>query len=199
MDENFWNTRYAQNEEVYGVYPNEYFKEKLDTLPPGKLLLPGEGEGRNAFYAARQGWQVKAFDRSTIAAAHAISKAKGVNIVIEYTVSDALNLPYHKEFYDAAALIYFHLPLAIRARIHTQISESIKKGGALILVGFGKSQLRYQSGGPTNKELLFDIDELKKEFTHIHWIEASNTVVNLKEGEGHHGKAHIVRLYGIKA
>lgn len=154
MNINFWNTRYAKHPELYGKAPNEYFKEKLSILSPGKLLLPGEGEGRNALFAARKGWQVRAFDQSEIAAAHALTKAKAENIFLEYMVSDALDFPYPIEFYDALALIYFHLPLTIRASIHAQLSASLQKGGALILEGFGKNQLQYTSGGPSNKELL---------------------------------------------
>lgn len=49
----FWNERYATDVYAYGTEPNAYFKACLDTIPkPGRLLLPAEGEGRNAVYAA---------------------------------------------------------------------------------------------------------------------------------------------------
>ncbi len=36
------------------IKPNHFFKEQIDKISvPGKLLLPGEGEGRNAVYAAK--------------------------------------------------------------------------------------------------------------------------------------------------
>lgn len=60
----FWNKRYAAAEYVYGIAPNDFFKEHLDQLKPGSILLPAEGEGRNAVYAALQGWKVTAFDIS---------------------------------------------------------------------------------------------------------------------------------------
>ena len=60
----FWNERYSTNEYAYGTEPNEFFKSVLSKLEVGKLLLPGEGEGRNAVYAAKQGWHVTAFDTS---------------------------------------------------------------------------------------------------------------------------------------
>ena len=60
----FWNERYANEEFIYGTEPNDFFKQQLDKLQPGKLLLPAEGEGRNAVYAASKGWDVKAFDMS---------------------------------------------------------------------------------------------------------------------------------------
>jgi hypothetical protein len=52
----FWNQRYAENETVYGKKPNAYFKLKFDALNHvGTILLPAEGEGRNAIYAASKG------------------------------------------------------------------------------------------------------------------------------------------------
>ena len=61
----FWEIRYAEKQYAYGENPNVYFKEQLDKLKPGKILLPAEGEGRNAVYAAKQGWEVMAFDLSS--------------------------------------------------------------------------------------------------------------------------------------
>lgn len=60
----FWNNRYAREEYFYGTMPNEYLKQKLAPLPAGTILFGAEGEGRNAVYAATQGWQVSAFDQS---------------------------------------------------------------------------------------------------------------------------------------
>ena len=62
---NFWDERYKAKTYVYGKEPNQYFAEKLRELEPGKILLPAEGEGRNAVFAARQGWEVSAFDSSS--------------------------------------------------------------------------------------------------------------------------------------
>ena len=45
---NFWDDRYSQPEYVYGVKPNEFFAEQIQKLTPGEIILPCEGEGRNA-------------------------------------------------------------------------------------------------------------------------------------------------------
>ena len=52
----FWDTRYAEIDFAYGKTPNTFFKDSIDKLTPGKLLLPADGEGRNAVYAATKGW-----------------------------------------------------------------------------------------------------------------------------------------------
>ena len=95
----FWNERYAAAEFVYGTAPNEYFKSVLDTLPEGKLLLPCEGEGRNAVYAASQSWMVDAFDMSEAGKekCHQLATAKKVSI--NYQIADALNFDYGEEKY----------------------------------------------------------------------------------------------------
>ena len=60
----FWNARYNTESYAYGKNPNQYFKDQIGLLPPGKILLAAEGEGRNAVYAASLGWDVFAYDFS---------------------------------------------------------------------------------------------------------------------------------------
>ena len=76
MNEQFWNERYAQKEYVYGKAPNAFFKSVIDQLKPGRLLVPGAGEGRDAVYAATLGWQVDAFDSSETGREKALSLAQ---------------------------------------------------------------------------------------------------------------------------
>lgn len=60
----FWNERYAEKEFAYGILPNEFLKNTLEPMSPGKILFVCEGEGRNAVYAAQKNWDVTAFDLS---------------------------------------------------------------------------------------------------------------------------------------
>ena len=55
---NFWDERYSIKDYVYGTSPNQFFKEQIEKLEAGKILMLGEGEGRNAVYASRKGWSV---------------------------------------------------------------------------------------------------------------------------------------------
>ena len=55
----FWDQRYSDSEYVYGKKPNQFFKEFVDENQPGKILLPAEGEGRNAVYAAKMNYEVE--------------------------------------------------------------------------------------------------------------------------------------------
>ena len=73
-----WNERFSTNEYIYGTNPNKFFKEQIDKINPGRLLLLGEGEGRNSVYAATKGWIIDAVDFSQTAKDKALMLAKKI-------------------------------------------------------------------------------------------------------------------------
>ena len=101
----FWNDRYGRAEYAYGKDPNVFFKEQLDLLPPGKILLSAEGEGRNAVYAAEKGWQASAYDWSENACRKAIQLAEEKKVSIDYQICSLTDLSFEPESFDAIALI----------------------------------------------------------------------------------------------
>ena len=113
----FWGERYAQEEFIYGTQPNEFFKAQLDKLDAGKLLLPAEGEGRNAVYAASQGWEVVAFDISEKGKDQASGLAKEKQVFVHYEISGVLEFQSDVKF-DAIGLCYAHFPANIRKQAH---------------------------------------------------------------------------------
>ncbi len=62
--EKMWNDRYAEKDYAYGELPNEFLKEQVERLSPGKILLPADGEGRNGVFAGKLGWDVTCCDIS---------------------------------------------------------------------------------------------------------------------------------------
>ena len=88
----FWNTRYKENEYAYGILPNQFFKKELDKIKPSSILLPAEGEGRNAVYAAKKGWNVTAFDYSESARTKAIRLAESQKATILYKVTRCIRV-----------------------------------------------------------------------------------------------------------
>jgi len=198
MNSQFWDEKFRLTPNLYGEGPNEFFKEQLLLLSTGKVLLPGEGEGRNALYASALGWDVTALDQSYIAQKHTLLKADALGLKLHYHVGDVTHFNPEPECFDLIGLIYFHLPPTIRQEVHQKFERSLKKGGSIIIEGFGKNQLQYSSGGPKNLEMLYDIKEIKSSFTNIQWELESDGIIHLKEGEGHSGDGHVIRLLGKK-
>jgi 2-polyprenyl-3-methyl-5-hydroxy-6-metoxy-1,4-benzoquinol methylase len=192
----FWNERYALPEYVYGKEPNEFFRQEIDKLPAGHLLLPAEGEGRNAVYAAAKGWQVTAFDYSEEARKKAIDLAleKGVNI--NYKVADFQSVSLAEDHFDALAVIFAHVP--DWQVVYPRLLSYLKPGGTLILEIFNKKQMNNSSGGPKNPAMLLNADEVNNVFGTMSKLTVWEEETELLESEYHWGKADVTRCVAIK-
>lgn len=200
---NRWDDRYSSEEFAYGTEPNNYLKEQLSKLHPGKILFPAEGEGRNAVFAATQGWQVYAFDISTNGRNKALQLAEQQPTTIDYQVGELSALNYRKEQFDAIALIYAHFPGAIKSSIHQMLNQYLRKEGFVIFEAFSKNHLEYiarneKVGGPKDIESLFSIEEIKADFPDYDIIELEETEIELNEGLFHNGTGSVIRFVGQK-
>jgi hypothetical protein len=200
MQATFWNERYQNNETVYGLLPNVFFKHCIDKINTGKLLLPAEGEGRNAVYAAKNGWDVTAFDYSAVAKEKALKLALSHQVTFAYQTTDFLSFQAEPASMDAVALIYAHIPPEIRSKFHHKVAYWVKKGGYVILEAFNPLQLELQSGGPKDVSMLYTQEMLKNDFPEHEWkIELLETTeTELSEGPFHEGKAQVIRLLACR-
>ncbi|MCL6462629.1 Methyltransferase domain-containing protein [Flavobacterium micromati] len=195
----FWNERYAKNEYAYGIQPNQFLVESISKLPKnGKILFPAEGEGRNAVFAAKNGFEVFAFDTSNEGKKKADKLADDNNIKIDYRVGILDNLNFTAASFDGVVFIYSHFPKAIRATIHQQIEQLLKPNGVIIFEAFSKEQLQYPSGGPKNIEMLFSEEEVTEQFQNIEFDFVKTEIIELSEGPFHQGKGSVVRFTGKK-
>ena len=194
----YWNQRYAESEFAYGTSPNEYFKEKLDSLPPGKILLICEGEGRNAVYAATQNWEVEAFDMSVEGRKKALLLAKQHGVSFHYQIADASLIDYPENAFDAIAIIYAHFPSSLRSSIHNKIKQWLKPNGHVILEVFNPNQLQNTSGGPKDIDMLYTLEAVGDDFLGFNILQLSTDVIELNEGKYHMGKADVLRFFGRK-
>ncbi len=191
----FWNQRFSTEEWIYGKEPNKYFKQFIDSHKPGTILLPAEGQGRNAVYAASKGWEVDAFDFSEVAREKALAYAKQKNVAINYELKSIEDFKADKK-YSAVALLYVHLPGKIRQQFHQEVYDSIKPGGYLVFEAFSKEQLEFESGGPKDEALLYDAPSICSDFPFIHLLTCGQSIVELDEGPYHKGKAALLRMTG---
>ena len=199
----FWDQRYGQSEYAYGQFPNEYLKQQISDLPAGKVLFPAEGEGRNAVFAANLGWEVSAFDISVQGQKKALALAEKFGVAIDYQVADFSTIDYPKAYFDAIVLVYAHFPESMRMLWHQQLDQYLRPGGLIILEGFSKKHLEYNSknekaGGPKDPSMLFSIEDIQTDFPNYDFLELVETEVELEEGLFHVGKGSVIRFTGRK-
>jgi SAM-dependent methyltransferase len=194
----FWDERFSAEEYIYGTKPNKFFREQLDKLQPGKILLLGEGEGRNAIYAAKSGWIVQAVDYSKVAKYKALNLAKNSGATIKYDVQEIQNYFPRKNFYDATAIIFFHLNSLERKILHHKLIDALAPEGIVIFEVYEKDQLGKTSGGPQNLDMLYSLDEIKSDFSDLQTIFLKKENILLDEGDKHTGEASIIRYVGKK-
>ena len=198
MSKDFWNNRYSEKEFAYGTKPNEFFKEQIDKIIPGNALFLGEGEGRNAVYAAKLGWQVDAVDFSSSAKDKALKLAKENKVKINYDVCDLNDYEFNENYYDLVVMIFLHLPLELRIGIFSKSIISLKQNGKLLIEAFSKEQINNISGGPRSIDLLYSENDLISLTNDLKVKTIELKTIQLDEGEYHKGKADVIRLVGVR-
>ena len=199
----FWDSRYADEEWAYGKEPNVYFKEQLKKIRAGRLLLPADGEGRNSVHAAREGWEVTAFDLSISGRDKALSLAAEHNVEIDYLVGNLADMDFPEGSFDAMALVFAHFPPHLKLDFHHKLTGYLKPGGTVILEAFSVEHLKYSTanpaaGGPKNPDMLFKKSEINQLFPEFEILELTEEDANLEEGLYHRGLSSVVRFVGRK-
>jgi cyclopropane fatty-acyl-phospholipid synthase-like methyltransferase len=194
-----WEERFSNVEYMYGKNPNQFLQEEIDKLNPGRALFVGEGEGRNAVYAATKGWQVDANDWSENAKRKAEKWAHENNVSIHYKIVDFEHLLIDEEKYDLIVLIFIHVNEELRKKIHSKAITGLKPGGLVILEAYDKDQIKYESGGPKTQDLLYSLEDIYTDFNELEIIKFSKDIVKLDEGILHKGNASVIRYIGQKS
>lgn len=200
---NQWNERYKNPEYAYGTEPNVFFKQEIDKLEAGRILLPAEGEGRNAVYASQKGWKVFAFDISIEGKNKALELAKHHHVKIDYAIGEITGLNYPAESFDAIGIIYNHYPAELKKIYFPILCKLLKKEGIVIMEVFSVNHLAYNQknpkvGGPKDIELLYSLEEVKSLFKNYEMHRLEETEVELNEGIYHVGKGSVIRMVAQK-
>ncbi len=155
----FWDERYRGEDFSFGTEPKAFLASQAHRLKPGmRVLVPGDGEGRNGVWLAQQGLAADTVDVSPIgvAKAQALAKARGVQINAQ--IADLLDWDWPAWRYDIVAALYIHFFDPHRPRMHRTMLDALKPGGIVIFEAFRAEQLEFQkthrSGGPRTGDML---------------------------------------------
>ncbi len=196
-----WDERFAADDYLYGTQPNRFLAERLPELAPKpglRLLLPGDGEGRNGVHVARQGHEAVVVDASTVARDKALALATTEGVSLDYTVADLTRWAPLADSVDGVIIVFLHLPPETRTFVFSKLLAALKPGGFVLLECFREEQLGRRSGGPPTRARLYNLEILQQEFADldVELLEEASPI--LDEGRGHRGPAATIRLIGWK-
>lgn len=194
----FWNERYSGEGFSFGTEPNAFLAAQAHRLKAGmRVLVPGDGEGRNGVWLAQQGLAVDTVDASSVGAAKARALAKERGVAINAQIADLLDWDWPHERYDIVAALYIHFFDADRPRMHRAMLDALKPGGLIVLEAFRIEQLEFQkahnSGGPRSASMLCSRAKLEADFAGATILLLEEANVELNEGPRHKGPAAVIR------
>lgn len=200
----FWNNRFSEAGFAYGDRASRLLMGFSDVFLPGQTaLVPGAGEGRDAVFLARLGLDVTAVDMSVAGMDKTLELAAREGVTIRGVVANLDNWDWPTDAFDHAAVMFLHLPSALRAALHTRILAALKPGGHVFLEGFRPEQTAYQerhnSGGPQDVDMLFNPADIAADFAAAETISFLSGIETLTEGPYHTGPAALLRAVFRKA
>lgn len=197
-----WDERYNTADFAYGKTPNDFVKSEYWRIPkPGKVLCLAEGEGRNAVFLAKKGYEVTAVDLSTVGLQKAERLANEHKVNISTIATDLADYEFEKNNWDGIVSIAAHLPPQLRTHIHKQVVESLKPGGIFILEAYTPKHLEMPGSGgppPSQKNRFMSLYELKNELNGLQFLIAQEIEREIYEGKYHYGESSVVQIVGIK-
>jgi len=194
----FWDERYGGEGFAFGTAPNAFLVSQARYLSHGlRVLVPGDGEGRNGVWLAEQGLIVDTVDVSPLGVARARKLAQGRGVEINATIADLLTWAWPHDAYDIVAALYIHFFDSDRPMIHRAMVNALKPSGILILEAFRSEQLElqkmYRSGGPKTADMLYSKAKLADDFAGASILYLEEATVELAEGHRHKGLAAVIR------
>lgn len=141
MDKQFWDDRYRSREQLFSGAPNGVLVAEISNLAPGRALDVGCGEGADALWLARRGWQVAAVDISRVALERAASNGTDVAGRVAWKCADLTTTPPSVGAFDLVSVQYFPL---LRLPNHTALRgllDAVAPGGTLLFTSHDLGEL----------------------------------------------------------
>jgi len=192
---NFWDHNFAGAGYKYGTSPNAFIAVEAQRLAArSRVLVPGDGEGRNGVWLAQQGHHVTAVDASSVGLNKARALAAQRGVALNTELADLTEWKAPAQAFNALVLVFLHLPTGVRRQVHQRLLQALSPGALVLIEAFTPKQLHLRSGGPKDVDMLYTLDQLRADFAaDTRELMGQECETQLDEGPGHQGLAHVVR------
>ena len=131
-----WDERYASHGDgLWSGRANGALVVELSGSPPGRALDVGCGEGADAIWLARRGWQVTGVDVSEVALERAAARARDEGVTVEWVHADVAMSPPSPGGHDLVSVQYPALKHSPGDEAIRALLGAVAPGGTLLVVG----------------------------------------------------------------
>lgn len=187
FDENFWDERYSGSTTVWSGQANPQLVAEISDPDAGAITAPtsgpnnerpgdrrgasniprtaldvGCGEGADAVWLARQGWDVTAVDISRVALQRAKEHAAALDLAgsISWEHRNLLTWTPPVSSFGLVSAQFMHLPKNERESLYARLAAAVTHGGTLLIVGHSASDIHAGARRPAAPDLYFSTEEI---------------------------------------
>lgn len=129
-----WDERYADREQLWSGQPNGALVAHVAGLTPGRALDVGCGEGADAVWLARNGWDVTALEVSGLALERAAGHANEAGVAVRWLHAELAQAPLEPASFDLVSAQYPALLRTPDSTAERALLSAVAPDGLLLLV-----------------------------------------------------------------
>jgi SAM-dependent methyltransferase len=129
-----WDERYAEQRQLWSGQPNGALVTEVAGLTPGRVLDVGCGEGADAVWLARGGWDVTALEVSALALERAAGHARDAGVTVRWVHAELAHAPLPPASFDLVSAQYPALLRTPDAAAERALLAAVAPGGVLLFV-----------------------------------------------------------------
>ncbi|NLE79096.1 MAG: NAD(P)/FAD-dependent oxidoreductase [Rhodococcus sp.] len=131
-----WEERYS-GDRMWSGRVNPQLEAETASLPPGRALDVGCGEGADTVWLARRGWSVTAMDFAVAALEKTAAHAAEAGVVDRVTTvaADVRTWQPGEQRWDLVSSQFVHLPDGGMVDVTRRLGSAVAPGGTLLVVG----------------------------------------------------------------
>jgi SAM-dependent methyltransferase len=196
-----WDERYAEDGFAFGTEPNDFLREVAPTLPVGRTLCIGDGEGRNGVFLAELGHHVVTVDLSPVGVVKARRLAADRGVEMDAKVADLEVFDLGVDNWDCIVSVFCHLPAALRHRVYANVPAALRSGGCFVLEAYRAANIGRGVGGPQNAEMTVELEDVLSDIgttSGMSIIVGREVERDIVEGKYHNGRSATTQVLAKK-
>lgn len=129
-----WDARYADQDRLWSGQPNGALLTEISGLRPGQVLDVGCGEGADAVWLAKAGWDVTGLEVSGVALERAAGHATDAGVTVRWVHGGLVEASLQPGSFDLVSAQYPALLRTPDAAAERALLDAVAPGGRLLLV-----------------------------------------------------------------